>query len=86
MLLVKHFTGKTAVHLSSASEELLAILQSHKYETDVIYSDTDPAVTASLNQHRRVRIENRVNEVETRINTVKERYRSVKAGLGILCS
>ena len=86
VLLVKHLDGQTESHLGRAFADFVAILQSFKYETAVIYSDADPAAIANINQHSRVRVEacaagDHVEEAESPIRTVKERFRSVKAGI-----
>ena len=88
VLMVKHLTGESELHLGRAFEEFIAILASFKFDSNVIYSDADPAVVAQLNGHGKVRVEvcaagDHVNEAETRITTIKERFRSVKAGLDI---
>ena len=86
LLLVLYLEGASETHLAKAFIEFVAILQSYKYETSVIYSDADPSAIANINKHSRVRIEacaagDHVDEAETQIKTVKERFRSVKAGV-----
>ena len=86
MLLVKYLEGQSELHLGKAFAEFVAILQSYKYESDIIFSDADSSAVANINQHSRVLVEtsaagDHVEEAESPIRTVKERIRSVKAGL-----
>ena len=55
ILFVKHLIGESEVHLGRAFQEFVAILSSYKFDTDVIYSDADPAVVAQLNGYGRAR-------------------------------
>ena len=72
ILLVSFLEGQSENHLGVAFREFIAVLQSYKYEADVIYSDADPSAIANLNQHSRVRVEtcaagDHVNEAESPI-------------------
>ena len=55
--MVKHITGESELHLGRAFEAFIAILASFKFDSNVIYSDADPAVVAQLNGHGKVRVE-----------------------------
>ena len=86
ILLVQQLGGESADHIGRVFYEFSSILSSYKFDCNIMFSDSDPAVIANINQHGKLRLEicgpgDHVNEAETRIKTIKERYRSIISGL-----